>query len=82
MLILKILTPKVLKAIMKYVFERNDLDHKMDAVDVRLSRLELDAHPQREFVTCECCKKKLRESQKSDDEFVTVRGVKINVKEL
>ena len=63
MWILKILTPKVLKGIMKYVFERNDLDQKMDAVDFRLSRLELDAHPQKELVTCKCCKKKLKNNK-------------------
>tara|TARA_R100000781_G_C4078038_1_gene126761 strand:- start:766 stop:945 length:180 start_codon:yes stop_codon:yes gene_type:complete len=59
MFILKMLTPKVLKAIMSYVFEKNDLDKKMDLVEVRLSRLELDAHPK-----CCNCKKKIKKGVK------------------
>jgi len=57
--ILKLLTPKVLKAIMKYVFEKNNLDDQMDAMQVRVARLELDAHPKRDFVTCEECKRRI-----------------------
>ena len=38
--ILKILTPKVLKAIMKYVFEQNELDMQMDSVRARLTKIE------------------------------------------
>ena len=38
--ILKILTPKVLKGIMKYVFEKNNLDQQMDMVLHRLDKLE------------------------------------------
>ena len=38
--ILKILTPKVLKGIMKYVFEENALDQQMDSVRNRLDKIE------------------------------------------
>ena len=37
---LKILTPKVIKGIMKYVFEKNPLDEQMDMVLARLRKLE------------------------------------------
>ena len=37
---LKILTPKVLKAIMSYVFEKNELDLQMDSIRARLEKLE------------------------------------------
>ena len=38
--ILKILTPKVLKAIMRYVFEKNELDEQMESARARLDKLE------------------------------------------
>jgi hypothetical protein len=38
--VLKILTPKVLKAIMSYVFEKNELDLQMDSIRARLEKLE------------------------------------------
>mgnify|MGYP003132672138 FL=1 len=38
--IFKILTPKVLKAIMNYVFEKNALDHQMEAVLEKIEILE------------------------------------------
>ena len=59
--ILKILTPKVLKGIMKYVFEENELDIKMQVLENRVSALEKDSHPQREFVICETLNKKIKE---------------------
>ena len=62
--VLKILTPKVLKAIMAYVFEDNNLDQQMESVRSRLDKLEDVAHPIRDFVTCECCKKKLKQKEK------------------
>ena len=42
---LKILTPKVLKKIMTYVFEKNDLDYKVDGLIERVDKLEKDSHP-------------------------------------
>ena len=38
--LLRILTPTVLKAIMKYVFEKNELDEQMESVRARLDNLE------------------------------------------
>ena len=38
--VLKILTPTVLKGIMKYVFEENELDQQMGSVRARLDKLE------------------------------------------
>ena len=38
--LIKILTPSVVKAIMKYVFEKNDLDLQMESVRERLDKLE------------------------------------------
>ena len=38
--LLRILTPTVLKAIMKYVFEKNELDEQMESVRARLDDLE------------------------------------------
>ena len=38
--ILKILTPKVLKAIMSYVFDKNELDYKVEKLEKRLIKLE------------------------------------------
>ena len=38
--LLRILTPTVLKAIMKYVFEKNELDEQMESVRARLENLE------------------------------------------
>ena len=43
--VLKILTPSVLKAIMNYVFEENELDQQMGSVRARLDNLEKDSHP-------------------------------------
>tara|TARA_R100000664_G_scaffold6465_3_gene11491 strand:- start:2783 stop:3010 length:228 start_codon:yes stop_codon:yes gene_type:complete len=42
---LKILTPKVLKQIMEYVFEKNDLDYKVDGLIERVDKVEKDSHP-------------------------------------
>tara|TARA_R110002020_G_scaffold2529_4_gene12121 strand:- start:6780 stop:6968 length:189 start_codon:yes stop_codon:yes gene_type:complete len=47
----KILTPKVLKAIMSYVFEKNELDEQMGSVRARLDKLE--------SIKCKCCKNKI-----------------------
>lgn len=59
--ILKILTPKVIRAIMEYVFEDNNLDQQMDAMQERVSKLEGLSHPKREFVVCNDCKCKVQE---------------------
>ena len=75
MLALKILTPKVIKAIMNYVFDKNTLDHQMEAVIEKLEnkgtqismilerirKLEENSHPIRDFVKCDKCKKQIKE---------------------
>ena len=59
--ILKILTPKVLKGIMDYVFNENELDIKIQVLDNRIQELESNAHAPRDFVVCETCKCKIKE---------------------
>ena len=59
--VLKILTPKVIKGIMKYVFEKNNLDEQMDMVLARLDEVEKMAHPMRNFVTCKKCNQQIKE---------------------
>tara|TARA_Y100000593_G_C4287574_1_gene326386 strand:- start:569 stop:760 length:192 start_codon:yes stop_codon:yes gene_type:complete len=59
--VLKILTPKVIKGIMTYVFEKNNLDEQMDMVLHRLDELEKMAHPMRNFVICNKCNQQIKE---------------------
>ena len=58
--VLKILTPKVIKAIMKYVFEENELDQQIGSVRARLDKLEKDSHPPRTYVVCDKCNYKIK----------------------
>tara|TARA_R110002020_G_scaffold438535_3_gene648997 strand:+ start:7742 stop:7921 length:180 start_codon:yes stop_codon:yes gene_type:complete len=53
--ILRILTPKVLKAIMSYVFDENELDIKVQVLENRVSMLEKDSQ------LCGKCNKKIKE---------------------
>lgn len=62
--IFKMLTPKVVKAIMEYVFEDNNLDQQMAAMQKRVGKLEKLSHPKREFVMCNECKCKIMEQDK------------------
>ena len=64
--VLKILTPKVLKGIMSYVFESNNLDDQMDMVLVRLEKLEKDSHPPRSYVVCDKCNYKIKQYEGTD----------------
>ncbi len=64
--LLKILTPKVLKGIMNYVFERNALDEQMDMVLTRIEKLEKDSHPPRRFIVCDKCKYKIEQYEGTD----------------
>ena len=59
--VLKLLTPTVLRGIVKYVFEKNPLDHQMEMVLVRLEKLEENSHPLRDFVVCDKCKQQIKE---------------------
>ena len=64
--ILKILTPKVLKGIMEYVFESNNLDDQMDMVLHRLEKLEKNSHPPRSYVVCDKCNYKIKQYEGTD----------------
>ncbi len=43
--ILKILTPTILKTIMKYVQEPNELDHKVVELEKEIKKLKKESHP-------------------------------------
>jgi hypothetical protein len=64
--IVKILTPKVIKGIMKYVFEENALDQQMGSVRARLDKLEKDSHPPRSYVVCDKCSSKIKQYEGTD----------------
>ena len=64
--VIKILTPKVIKAIMKYVFEDNELDHQMGSVRARLEKLEKDSHPPRTYIVCDKCSFKIKQYEGTD----------------
>ena len=64
--IVKILTPKGIKGIMKYVFEENALDQQMGAVRARLDKLEKDSHPPRSYVVCDKCSSKIKQYEGTD----------------
>ena len=46
---------------MSYVFDENELDIKVQVLENRVSTLEEDTHPKRDFVMCEKCKKQIKE---------------------
>ena len=52
--ILKLLTPTLIKTIVKYVTEDNELDLAVRDIKQRLEALEKDSHPRRKLV----CKNK------------------------
>lgn len=64
--IVKILTPTVIKGIMKYVFEENELDQQMGSVRARLDKLEKDTHPPKSYIVCEKCSYKIRQYEGTD----------------
>ena len=64
--VLKILTPKVLKGIMSYVFDKNNLDEQMDMVLHRLEKLEEESHPPRTYVVCDKCNYKIKQYEGTD----------------
>ncbi len=49
-----------LDKIMSYVFDDNELDLKVKHLEDRISILEKNSHPPRDFVVCEECKKKIK----------------------
>ena len=52
-----------LNKVMSYVFEDNELDVKVKNLESRIKTLEVMAHPPREFVVCEKCKKKIKQGE-------------------
>ena len=50
-----------IKPLEKYVFEKNELDIEMEGLRARVKSLEMMAHPMKEFVQCNQCKKKIKE---------------------
>ena len=51
----------MIKPLQTYAFQPNELDRDMEEVKRRILVLEVNSHPQREFVICETCKKKIKE---------------------
>lgn len=43
--IFSLLTPKIVKGIIEYVFDKNELDYKVDALIEKIEKLEEDSHP-------------------------------------
>ena len=64
--VFKILTPKVIKGIMSYVFDKNALDEQMDMVLHRLEKLEKDSHPPKRYVVCDKCSYKIKQYEGTD----------------
>jgi hypothetical protein len=52
-----------LDKVMNYVFDDNELDDKVRIIEDKVKLLELIAHPEREFVVCEKCKKQIEEKK-------------------
>jgi hypothetical protein len=57
-LIVKVIIKQVIKAITKMDDKKLAGDHEK-----RIKKLEDKAHAPRDFVTCDCCKKKLKEKK-------------------
>ena len=51
----------MIQPLQAYAFEPNELDREVGALNRRVLKLEVDSHPQTEFVICETCKKKIKE---------------------
>ena len=66
--ILRKLLPLVLKEVASmiqplqmYAFEPNELDREVEDIKMRVLKLEVDSHPQRNFTICKICKEKIKE---------------------
>ena len=51
-----------LDKMMSYVFEDNELDKKVQYLEGKIESLEKLSHPPKEFVVCDNCKCKIKES--------------------
>tara|TARA_R100001594_G_scaffold1363_9_gene5935 strand:- start:5321 stop:5545 length:225 start_codon:yes stop_codon:yes gene_type:complete len=56
----RIMEKSELRKMRKYVEEDNELDLIAKDHEKRLRKLEKKSHKPRDFVTCDCCKKKLK----------------------
>ena len=45
----------------KYKDDPNDADLRIDKLEAQIQLLVENSHPAKEFVTCDCCKNKLKE---------------------
>ena len=70
-MVIKLLVPKVLDIIIQrfkldkvsdYVFERNELDRKVEELEDKIIELERVAHESKEFVSYDTCKCKIKEN--------------------
>ena len=57
-MLINLVLKQVMKAIEKASDKRIASDHER-----RIKKLEKVAHPRRDFVTCDCCKKKLKDKK-------------------
>ena len=57
----RILEKSEIRKMRKYVEEDNELDIAVKDLTKRIKKLEKLSHPVRDFVTCDCCKKKLKQ---------------------
>ena len=55
-----------LDKVLKYVEEDNELDKKVLEMGKRIDMLEKVAHPKREFVVCNKCKKAIEQYEGTD----------------
>ena len=55
-MLINLIIKQVMKAIEKASDKRIASDHEK-----RIKKLEKLSHPQKDFVTCDCCKKKLKQ---------------------
>ena len=53
-----------LDKIVNYVFNDNELDEKTKNHEDRIKILESMAHPKRDFVVCDECKKQIKQKEK------------------
>ena len=57
-IILKLLTPKLIRTIISYVTEENELDIEVKQINKRLEELETYSHPKRKLICSRKGKKK------------------------
>ena len=57
----RIMEKSAIRKMRKYVEEDNELDLEVRKLKKKIKMLEKVAHPIRDFVTCDCCKKKLKQ---------------------